>query len=128
MQSVLVFGARSAATAQTALRFTPHHVLFKSFVCVYCYVSVLCKLHSAIVAVRVGPTTSTAITTNTGAPQGCVLSPFLYTLYTNDCMTRPPLLCSQTITLLWTTKTPLHTSLSGVKVTISISTSQKQKN
>lgn len=28
---------------------------------------------------------SDTITTNTGAPQGCVLSPFLYTLYTNDC-------------------------------------------
>ena len=36
-------------------------------------------------AVRVGTSTSPTLTTNTGAPQGCVLSPFLYTLYTNDC-------------------------------------------
>jgi len=36
-------------------------------------------------AVRVGSVTSTTITVNTGAPQGCVFSPFLYTLYTDDC-------------------------------------------
>lgn len=33
-------------------------------------------------ALWVGSTTSPTLTTNTGAPQGCVLSPFLYTLYT----------------------------------------------
>ena len=37
-------------------------------------------------AVRIGTVTSSTIITNTGAPQGCVLSPFLYTLYTNDCI------------------------------------------
>lgn len=35
--------------------------------------------------VRVGPYTSTAISLSTGSPQGCVLSPLLYTLYTYDC-------------------------------------------
>ena len=30
---------------------------------------------------------SSVIITNTGAPQGCVLSPTLFTLYTNDCAT-----------------------------------------
>ena len=30
-------------------------------------------------------TKSPVLVRNTGAPQGCVLSPFLYTLYTNDC-------------------------------------------
>ena len=35
--------------------------------------------------VRVGPHISSALSLNTGAPQGCVLSPLLYTLYTHDC-------------------------------------------
>ena len=34
--------------------------------------------------VDINKTVSCILTTNTGAPQGCVLSPVLYTLYTND--------------------------------------------
>ena len=34
--------------------------------------------------VDINNTFSQLLTTNTGAPQGCVLSPVLYTLYTND--------------------------------------------
>ena len=36
-------------------------------------------------AVRVGNNTSSTITLSTGAPQGCVLSPLLFTLLTHDC-------------------------------------------
>ncbi|XP_053083886.1 uncharacterized protein LOC128317198 [Pangasianodon hypophthalmus] len=36
-------------------------------------------------AVRVGNNTSSTITLNTGAPQGCVLSPQRFTLLTHDC-------------------------------------------
>ena len=35
--------------------------------------------------VRVGGLTSGKLVLNTGAPQGCVLSPLLFTLFTNDC-------------------------------------------
>ncbi|KAK3537789.1 hypothetical protein QTP70_018943, partial [Hemibagrus guttatus] len=36
-------------------------------------------------SVRIGNSTSSTTTMNTGAPQGCVLSPLLFTLLTHDC-------------------------------------------
>lgn len=46
--------------------------------------------------VRIGPNISTVPTLSTGSPQGCMLSPFLFTLHTSDC-------------------TPIHTSNTFVK-------------
>ena len=38
--------------------------------------------------VRVGSNTSATLILNTGAPQGCMLSPLLYSLFTHHCMAR----------------------------------------
>ncbi|KAI4886293.1 hypothetical protein NFI96_002282 [Prochilodus magdalenae] len=38
--------------------------------------------------VRVGNSFSSTLTLSTGAPQGCVLSPLLYSLFTHDCVAR----------------------------------------
>ncbi|KAI5613116.1 gastrula zinc finger protein XlCGF28.1-like [Silurus asotus] len=40
--------------------------------------------------VRLGGITSSIQTISTGAPQGCVLSPLLFSLYTNDCTSNDP--------------------------------------
>jgi hypothetical protein len=38
--------------------------------------------------VRIGNNTSAMLILNTGTPQGCVLNPLLYSLFTHDCMAR----------------------------------------
>ncbi|KAK6312807.1 hypothetical protein J4Q44_G00161540, partial [Coregonus suidteri] len=38
--------------------------------------------------IRVGNNTSATLILNTGAPQGCMLSPLLYSLFTHDCVAK----------------------------------------
>ena len=38
--------------------------------------------------VRVGINTSATLILNMGAPQGCVLSPLLYSLFSHDCVAK----------------------------------------
>ncbi len=38
--------------------------------------------------VRLGKLTSRTLTISTGAPQGCIISPLLFALYTNDCTSK----------------------------------------
>jgi hypothetical protein len=38
--------------------------------------------------VKIGNNTSAALILNTGAPQGCVLSPLLYSLFTHNCVAK----------------------------------------
>jgi hypothetical protein len=38
--------------------------------------------------VREGNNTSATLILNTGAPQGCVLSPLLYSMFTHDCVAK----------------------------------------
>ncbi|KAI4878453.1 hypothetical protein NFI96_000505 [Prochilodus magdalenae] len=45
----------------------------------------LCFLTDRPQCVRIGNHTSSTLILNTGTPQGCVLSPILFTLFTNDC-------------------------------------------
>ncbi len=50
----------------------------------------ICQWITSFLTDRLGKFSSSTRTISTGAPQGCVLSPLLFSLYTNDCTSKDP--------------------------------------
>ena len=63
-----------------------HHLKFPVAICDWILDFLLCRKQ----IVRIGSTLSSAIELNTGTPQGCVLSPLLFSLFTYDCSACDP--------------------------------------
>ncbi len=75
---------------------------------------IICFLTDRQQVVRLGKFSSSTRTISTGAPQGCVLSPLLFSLYTNDCTSKeipPSSSWSLQMTPHWSTSFRMVTSL-----------------
>ena len=59
---------------------------FPVTICYWILDFLICRKHS----VKVGNFASRSKNLNTGTPQGCVLSPLLYSLFTHDCSAHMP--------------------------------------
>jgi len=79
-----------SSTFNTIIANILQNKLTQIFVPTYVCQWIICFLTDRQQVVRLGKFSSSTHTISTGAPQGCILSPLPFSLYTNDCTSKDP--------------------------------------